>query len=154
MAGGVPILVHNSGCPDDPVTVYRAQTDHPMSQRLSVDGEGNVSVSGTQMLHLNMSGDIAHTEAFRGSGSEIIAFDVPRSFVDRVRGAAVDPGDARGMSRRNWNIFSNGRPQLDDPSKGPDLYGIPANLFDPEWEQAGFAALQGAMIPGSGRVVR
>ncbi|MBM9506034.1 RHS repeat protein [Streptomyces sp. KK5PA1] len=143
-----------TGTGDDPVTVYRAQSDHPLSQRLSVDSEGNVSIAGDQMLHLNMSGDISHSETFRGSGSRIIAFDVPRSFVDRVRASAVRQDEARGMSRRKWNIHSNGRPQVDDPTKGPDLYGIPANLFDPAWEHGDFSALLGAIIPGSGRVVR
>ena len=102
------------------------------------------------MIHFNMSGNIEHTEAFRGSGSQIVAFDVPQAFVDRVRAAAIDQRRPPGMSRRGWNIFSAGRPQIDDPKVAPDLCGIPSDLFGGE----NFSGLLDAVIPGSGRVVR
>jgi hypothetical protein len=102
------------------------------------------------MLHLNMSDSVEHSEGFRGSGSEIVAFDVPRSFVDDIREAAIDQRRPSGMSRRQWNMFSAGRPQVDDPSVGPDLYGIPSDLFGGE----GFSSLLDAVVPGSGRYVR
>ncbi|MDI5963241.1 polymorphic toxin-type HINT domain-containing protein [Streptantibioticus silvisoli] len=139
MAGVTPVLVHNCN-----TTVYRFQTDHPDSQRLSVDAHGDISISGDGMLHLNMSGNIAHTEQFRGSGGQIIAFDVPSSYVAKVRSAAIDQRRPSGMSRRQWNIFSSGRPQIDDPAKGPDLYGLPSEMFP---------GLLRAIIPGSGRVL-
>ncbi|MBT2472098.1 hypothetical protein J7E97_30615, partial [Streptomyces sp. ISL-66] len=139
LAGATPVLVHNCN-----TTVYRVQTDHPDSQRLSVDGDGGVSINGDGMLHLNMSGNIAHTEQFRGSGGQIVAFDVPSSYVAQVRSAAIDQRRPPGMSRRQWNISSSGRPQIDDPGKGPDLYGIPSEMF---------SGLLGAIIPGSGRVL-
>jgi len=103
-----------------------------------------VSISGDGMLHLNMSGDIAHTEQFRGSGGQIIAFDVPTSYVNQVRSMAIDQRRPSGMRRRKWNIFSAGRPQIDDPKKGPDLYGLPSEMFP---------GLLEARIPGSGRVL-
>lgn len=139
LAGATPVLVHNCN-----TTVYRVQTDHPDSQRLSVDGDGGVSINGDGMLHLNMSGNIAHTEQFRGSGGQIVAFDVPSSYVAQVRSAAIDQRRPSGMSRRQWNIFSSGRPQIDDPGKGPDLYGLPSEMFP---------GLLDAIIPGSGRVL-
>ena len=139
LAGTTPVLVHNCN-----TTIYRVQTDHPDSQRLSVDGGGNVSINGDGMLHLNMSGDIAHSEQFRGSGGQIIAFDVPTSYVNSVRSAAISQRRPSGMSRRQWNIFSAGRPQIDDPGKGPDLYGLPSEMFP---------GLLGAIIPGSARVL-
>lgn len=139
VAGAASVLVHNCN-----TTVYRLQTDHPDSQRLSVDGDGNVSISGDGMLHLNMSGNIAHTEQFRGSGGKIISFDVPTSYVNQVRSMAIGQRRPSGMSRRQWNAFSSGRPQIDDPRKGPDLYGLPSEMFP---------GLSGAIVPGSGRVL-
>jgi hypothetical protein len=139
MAGATPVLVHNCT-----TTIYRVQTSHPDSQRLSTDADGNVSISGDGMLHLNMSGDITHSEQFRGSGGQIIAFDVPTSYVDSVRSAAISQRRPSGMSRRQWNIFSAGRPQIDDPGQGPDLYGLPSEMFP---------GLLGAIIPGSGRAL-
>ncbi|OLE22092.1 MAG: hypothetical protein AUG49_20170 [Catenulispora sp. 13_1_20CM_3_70_7] len=136
-----------SGCT---VTVYRAQTAGGHSERVLIDGEGNVSVTGENMLHVNMSGDIAHTESFGGAGKQIVAFDVPKSFVDKVRTAAIEQRRPSGMSRRQWNIFSSGRPQIDDPKVASDLYGIPHDLFGGE----NFSELVNAVIPGSGRVVR
>ncbi|MEU5945351.1 hypothetical protein ABZ793_07285 [Micromonospora sp. NPDC047465] len=107
-------------------------------------------MSGDTMIHLDFSGNIKHTEDFRGSGSQIAAFDVPESFVDKLRAAAIDQRRPPGMSRRTWNIRNSGRPQIDDPTKGSDLYGIPSNLFGGE----NFSGLLDAVIPGSGRVVR
>ena len=139
LAGATPVLVHNCN-----TTVYRLQTDHPDSQRLSVDGDGGVSINGDGMLHLNMSGNIAHTEQFRGSGGQIVAFDVPSSYVAQVRSGAIDQRRPPGMSRRQWNIFSSGRAQIDDPGKGTGLYGLPSEMFP---------GLLDAIIPGSGRVL-
>lgn len=139
LAGAKAVLVHNCN-----TTVYRLQTDHPDSQRLSVDSDGGVSINGDGMLHLNMSGNIAHTEQFRGSGGQLVAFDVPTSYVDQVRSAAISQRRPSGMSRRQWNIFSSGRPQIDDPGRGPDLYGLPSEMFP---------GLLEAIIPGSGRVL-
>lgn len=106
-------------------------------------------MSGEKMIHVNMSGNIAHTEQFRGSGSQIVAFDVPKEFLDKVRAAAVDQR-RRGPSRRKWNIASAGKPQIDDPHVADDLYGIPADMFDGE----NFSAFIEAVVPGSGRVIR
>lgn len=75
------------------------------------------------MIHVNMSGNIEHTEAFRGSESQIVAFDVPKSFLDDVRAAAIGQRRPKGMSRREWNIDSVGRPQIDDPKVAADLAG-------------------------------
>ena len=146
IAGTVPVLVHNC----DKVTVYRAQRAGGHSERVHVGADGNVTMSGDAMVHLNMSGNIAHTEAFRGAESQIVAFDVPSSFVDDVRAAAIRQRRPPGMSRREWNISSAGKPQIDDPKVGPDLYGIPHDVFGGE----NFSGLLSAVVPGSGRVIR
>ena len=145
LVGATPVLVHNCN-----VTVYRAQRAGGHSERIHIDAGGNVTASGDAMIHVNMSGKIEHTEAFRGSESQIVAFDVPKSFLDEVRAAAIGQRRPKGMSRREWNIDSVGRPQIDDPKVAADLYGIPHDLFGGE----NFSALLSAVIPGSGRVIR
>ncbi|MGI5221787.1 putative T7SS-secreted protein [Nocardia sp. CA-290969] len=132
------------------VTVYRTQREGGHSERVHVGPDGSITITGDNMLHVNMSNNIAHSEAFRGPGFQIVAFDVPRSFVDDIRNAAIPQRRPSGVSRREWNISSSGKPQIDDPKVGPDLYGIPSNLFGGE----NFSALLDAIIPGSGRVIR
>src|SRR5262249_13093094 len=122
---------------------YRYQ-EHPDSMRLTVDEGGNVAINGDGMLHLNMSGDITHSQAFGGSDGHIVAFDVPDSYIDQVRAGAIDQRPPSGMSRRQWNIFKSGRAQIDDPSRGADLYGLPSEMFDD---------LLGNIVPGSGRIL-
>jgi RHS repeat-associated protein len=132
------------------VTVYRAQRAGGHSERVLVDGEGNVSITGENMLHVNMSNNIAHTEAFRGAESQIVAFDVPKTFVEKIQATAIKQRPPSGMSRREFNIFKNGKPQIDDPHVGPDLYGIPHDLFG----GSNFSELVSQIVPGSGRVIR
>jgi RHS repeat-associated protein len=132
------------------VTVYRAQRAGGHSERVLIDGEGNVAITGENMLHVNMSNEIAHTEAFRGAESQIVAFDVPKTFVEKIQATAVKQRPPSGMSRREFNIFKNGKPQIDDPKQGPDLYGIPHDLFG----GSNFSELVSQIVPGSGRVIR
>ncbi|MFD5300869.1 polymorphic toxin-type HINT domain-containing protein [Streptomyces mutabilis] len=142
LAGQTPILVHNSNC-----TVYRTQTSHPDSQRLGIDANGNVSLSGEGRLYLNMSGDASHSLQFRGADGQVLGFDVDSSFVARVRESALPQRKPRGFagSTREWNQLRRTRPDIADPSVSPGLYGIPSNMF---------GDLMGAIVPGSGRVVR
>ncbi|GHJ29711.1 hypothetical protein TPA0910_41440 [Streptomyces hygroscopicus subsp. sporocinereus] len=142
LAGRTPVLVHNSNC-----TAYRTQTSHPDSQRLGIDANGNVSLSGEGRLYLNMSGDASHSLQFRGADGQVLGFDVESSFVDRVRNSALPQRRPRGFagSTREWNQLRRTRPDIADPSVSPGLYGIPSNMFDD---------LMGAIVPGSGRVVR
>jgi RHS repeat-associated protein len=142
LAGATPVLVHNSNC-----TVYRTQTSHPDSQRLGIDANGNVSLSGEGRLHLNMSGDASHSLQFRGADGQVLGFDVDSSFVNRVRESALPQRKPRGFagSTREWNQLRRTQPDIADPSVSPGLYGIPSNMF---------GDLMGAIVPGSGRVVR
>ncbi|WP_328431607.1 polymorphic toxin-type HINT domain-containing protein [Streptomyces sp. NBC_00453] len=142
LAGATPVLVHNSNC-----TVYRTQTSHPDSQRLGIDANGNVSLSGEGRLYLNMSGDASHSLQFRGADGQVLGFDVDGSFVNRVRESALPQRKPRGFagSTREWNQLRRTQPDIADPSVSPGLYGIPSNMF---------GDLMGAIVPGSGRVVR
>ncbi|MEV7238965.1 hypothetical protein AB0N06_35190, partial [Streptomyces sp. NPDC051020] len=142
LAGETPVLVHNSNC-----TVYRTQTSHPDSQRLAIDADGNVSLSGEGRLYLNMSGDASHSLQFRGADGQVLGFDVDSSFVNSVRELALPQRKPRGFagSTRDWNQLRRTRPDIADPSVSPGLYGIPSNMF---------GDLMGAIRQGSGRVVR
>ncbi|MFE1410356.1 polymorphic toxin-type HINT domain-containing protein [Streptomyces sp. NPDC058746] len=144
VASGTSVLVHNCN-----VTVYRSQKAGGHSERIHIGADGSVSITGDKMIHVNMSGNIKHTEEFKGSGQQIVAFDVPKEFVDKVRAAAVEQR-RKGPSRRKWNIANAGKPQIDDPHVATDLYGIPEDMFGGE----GFSALLEAVVPGSGRVIR
>ncbi|MGW6914702.1 polymorphic toxin-type HINT domain-containing protein [Kitasatospora sp. NPDC054939] len=143
LAGGVPILVHNSCGPDNTVTVYRAQTSHPDSQRLAVDDSGNVSISGDGYLYLNMSGDIRHSLGFRGGRSDIVAFDIPSDYANRITSSVAPQRKPRGWpgSPRDWNRYVSSSVQKSDE---PGLYGIPGSMLD---------ELEGMIIPGSGRII-
>ncbi|WP_030252795.1 DUF6531 domain-containing protein [Streptomyces violens] len=132
------------------VTVYRKQSDHPLSQRVHIGPNGEVSITGKGHLYLNMSGDIRHTLTFRseeGGYQEIVAFDVPKSFVDDLRRTAVPqenpPGS--GFTKDEWRQLKKISPEISDPTKGDDLYGIPRSMLD---------GLRGVIIPGSGKVVQ
>ncbi|MEV0369904.1 DUF6531 domain-containing protein [Streptomyces sp. NPDC050636] len=134
--------------PECTVTVYRKQdTSIPETMRLTVDENGDVSLSGSGALYLNMTGDISHTEAFKGN--QIIAFDVPKSFVDEIDRDSLPqrkPSWWEG-SARDWNRALKVAP---DKSDGPGLFGLPDNT---KHGKNYFDALMNAAIPGSGRVI-
>ncbi|WP_101255271.1 DUF6531 domain-containing protein [Streptomyces barkulensis] len=134
----------------DVVTVYRKQTDHPLSQRVHIGDNGEVTITGNGKLYVNMSGDIRHTTEFRGDGGQIVAFDVPRAYRDAVRADALpqdkdEHPDGSAFTRQEWKQLLKEYPEISDPTKGPDLYGIPNNLL---------GQLRNSVVPGSGRVIQ
>ncbi|MGP3949596.1 DUF6531 domain-containing protein [Streptomyces sp. 7N604] len=128
-------------------TIYRRQTDHPDSRRLELDENGNVTINGDGRLYLNMSGDVTPSLNFRGGDGYIVAFDVPTSYVDRVRDLALPQRMPRGMglSPREYRHLRAERPEISDPHVSPDLYGIPPNMLD--------ELQNGVIIEGSGRII-
>ncbi|MFJ6198696.1 polymorphic toxin-type HINT domain-containing protein [Micromonospora sp. NPDC092111] len=139
VAGDTPVLVHNCG---DNVTVYRKQdTSIPETMRLSVGADGNISHSGSGQLYLNMTGDISHSAAFKGD--QLVAFDVPRSYVDQIASESLPQRMPRGWpgTRRDWN---QARKMAPDQSDGPGLLGSRTHYID---------GLLDAVIPGSGRLI-
>ncbi|WP_220139702.1 RHS repeat-associated core domain-containing protein, partial [Nocardia sp. GTS18] len=124
------------------VTIYRSQdTNVPQTLRLDVDADGNVSHSGSGQLYLNMTGDISHSTGFKGD--HIVAFDVPRSYVDSIAADSLPqrmPSDWPG-TRREWNHARKAAP---DQSDAPGLYGLPSGYI---------SGLLDAIIPGSGRII-
>ncbi|MYS34115.1 RHS repeat-associated protein [Streptomyces sp. KhCrAH-43] len=137
-------------CPDETVTVYRKQTDHPLSQRVHIGENGEVTITGHGKLYLNMSGDMKHTVEFRSDGGQIVSYDIPKSYRDSIHENALpqnkaDHPDGSAFTRQEWKALLKEYPEISDPTKGPHLYGIPDKMLD---------GLRDAIIPGSGRVVR
>ncbi|RXS85346.1 RHS repeat protein [Streptomyces sp. TM32] len=138
------------GLSPDYITVYRKQTDHPGSQRIKIGPNGEVTLQGKQSLYVNMSNDIKHTTEYRGGQSrpdEIVAFDMPKSYLEKVRETAVPqgaPDDWEG-TKQDWKKYKSDKPEISDPTKGPDLYGIPAKLLD---------EFMGEIKPNSGRMIK
>ncbi|WP_405414029.1 putative T7SS-secreted protein [Streptomyces rubiginosohelvolus] len=137
-------------CPDETVTVYRKQTDHPLSQRVHIGENGEVTITGHGKLYLNMSGDIKHTVEFRSDGGQIVSYEVPKSYRDSIHENALpqnkaDHPDGDAFTRQEWKALLKEYPEISDPTKGPHLYGIPDKLLD---------GLRDAIVPGSGRVVQ
>ncbi|MFV2199118.1 hypothetical protein, partial [Nocardiopsis sp. LOL_012] len=127
-------------------SIYRVQTEHPNSQRLMVDGSGNVSHQGSGRLYLNMSGNIGHSQSFRGGGGQIVAFDLPSSLVSSIRNSALPqriPKDFLG-SKREWNFLRKISPEIADPRVSPGLIGVPGGMIDD---------IMSSIIPGSGRIL-
>ncbi|MGA5329640.1 polymorphic toxin-type HINT domain-containing protein, partial [Streptomyces griseoincarnatus] len=140
-AGATPVLVHNCG-EADVTTVYRKQdTSIPATQRLSVDADGNVSHSGSGALFLNMTGSVEHSLSFKGD--QLIAFDVPTSYLNEVVAAALPQRMPPGWTgtTREWN---RARKRAPDGSDGPGLVGLRDHHIP---------GLMGAIIPGSGRII-
>ncbi|MFE9296208.1 putative T7SS-secreted protein [Streptomyces niveus] len=145
-----PLGLAPVGCDDERVTVYRKQTDHPLSQRIRIGEDGEVTITGHGKLYLNMSGDISHTIEFRSDGGQILSYEIPRSYRDSIHNDAIpqnkdDHPDGSAFTRQEWKALLKEYPEISDPTKGPHLYGIPDKLLD---------GLRDAIIPGSGRVVQ
>jgi RHS repeat-associated protein len=145
-----PLGLAPKACTDEVVTVYRKQTDHPLSQRVHIGENGEVTITGKGKLYLNMSGNIKHTVEYRGDGGQIVAFDVPREYRDAIRGDALPQNkddyipDGDDFTRQEWKQLLKEYPEISDPTKGKDLYGIPDKLLD---------GLRDAVIPNSGRII-
>ncbi|WP_407703411.1 RHS repeat domain-containing protein [Streptomyces triticirhizae] len=132
--------------PHDGTTAgFRRQTSHPGSQRMHVDPNGDVTITGQQQLYVNLSGDIAHTLNFRGGVGEIVSFRVRNDFLEQVRRTAVPQQNPGGFTRAEWREMKRICPEISDPTRGADLYGLPGSMLDD---------FQNAIIPGSGSVTR
>ncbi|MEU3703161.1 putative T7SS-secreted protein [Streptomyces anulatus] len=145
-----PLGLAPVGCPDETVTVYRKQTDHPLSQRVHIGDNGEVTITGHGKLYLNMSGDMKHTVEFRSDGGQIVSYEVPKSYRDSIHENALpqnkaDHPDGEAFTRQEWKALLKEYPEISDPTKGPHLYGIPDKMLD---------GLRDAIVPGSGRVVQ
>ncbi|MFE3850487.1 putative T7SS-secreted protein [Streptomyces griseorubiginosus] len=126
-----PLGLSPQGC-KDAVNGYRKQTDHPMSQRMHVDENGNVTITGKGALYVNLSGDIGHTLSFRGEGGQIVEFKISEEFRDKIRRTAIPQQQPEGLgfTKAEWKELKRIYPEISDPTMGEDLYGIPSDMLD------------------------
>ncbi|MCH8512755.1 MAG: RHS repeat-associated core domain-containing protein [Kiritimatiellae bacterium] len=117
-------------------TVYRVEG--MPNTRITIGEGGQVTVQGDQMLFLNF-GDKQRAQAFLNQrlgqgmpGAQMKSFEVPASFLDDLRAAAVPESMAKQFP---------GRPILVDPTKAADQFGLRPDQIK---------ALQEAIIQGSG----
>ncbi|MER6087305.1 putative T7SS-secreted protein [Streptomyces bluensis] len=114
------------------VNGYRKQTDHPLSQRIHVDENGRVTITGKSALYVNLSGDIGHTVRFRGDGGQIVEFKISEEFRDKIRETAIPQKQPEGLgfTKDEWSQLKKIYPEISDPTMGDDLYGIPSGMLD------------------------
>ncbi|MGW4647865.1 RHS repeat-associated core domain-containing protein [Kitasatospora sp. NPDC004289] len=124
------------------------------SYRVEVDGNGDVSINRAptrnnpdgSSLYVNM-GDRRHTDNYQPEdGGRVQSFEVPVSYLERVRATALpqDQKDFKGEvpEGTSWKDYKKNFPEISDPTRGDDLYGIPGPLL---------GDLESNIIPGSGR---
>ncbi|MFD6432140.1 RHS repeat-associated core domain-containing protein [Streptomyces venezuelae] len=118
--------------PECTVDGYRKQTDHPLSRRIHIGEDGQVTITGKGSLYVNLSGDIRHTVEFRGEGGQIVQFKISEEFRDKIRKLAVPQKQPEGLgfTDAEWKQLKKFYPEISDPTKGPDLYGIPSGMLD------------------------
>jgi hypothetical protein len=107
-------------------TIYRVQggvLPNASRVRFQLGEAGRVTIAGDDMLFVNLGQEGRALEflAKRGETAELVRFDVTPEFAARLRAAAVPQRVGRQFP---------GRPQLVDPTRAPDQFGIPSSMFD------------------------
>ncbi|WP_327429115.1 DUF6531 domain-containing protein [Streptomyces sp. NBC_01236] len=117
---------------EDAIPGYRKQTDHPLSKRIHIGEGGKVTITGKGALYVNLSGDIGHTVQFRGEGGQIVEFRISEAFRDKIRKTAIPQKqpDGLGFTAKEWQDLKRICPEISDPTKGDDLYGIPSGMLN------------------------
>ena len=108
------------------VTVTRVQTAHPLSQRISVNEAGDISIKGTTKLYVTID-DQNHVNYYYNKkggsegGASVVSFQVNKNVADEIRKVAVPQKRAKA----NPNL-----PEIADPTKSNSAFGLPANYID------------------------
>ncbi|MBS1663436.1 MAG: hypothetical protein JST68_20505 [Bacteroidetes bacterium] len=129
--------------PEEPsVTVYRTQggeLPNASQDRVIIGENGTVQIEGNNMLYVSL--DEEHHAIYfynkrggAGKGAYISSFEIPQSLADDIKANAVP--DAQGRANPT-------KPQISDPSKGNNMYGLPKAYIQKLREQA---------IQGSGKI--
>jgi hypothetical protein len=118
------------GC-EEAILGYRKQTDHPLSQRIHIGEDGKVTVTGKGALYVNLSGNMKHTVEYRGEGGQILEFQVSAEYLEKIRRTAVPQKnpEGSGFTDDEWRQIKKICPEISDPTKGTDLYGIPTSML-------------------------
>lgn len=124
---------------EESITITRVQTPYKDSQRISVDGSGNVKIKVDSHLYITIDDQNHATYYYNKKGASeegatITSFKVSKKVADEIRQMAVP--QAKGKS------FPD-RPQQVDVTKSKSAYGLPSNYIE---------KLEGGIIKGSGKV--
>ena len=121
------------------MTVYRVEG--APNTRVIIGNNGEVTIIGNTTLYLNF-GDKASAQAFLDKrisqnmdGATIKSFEVPKSFLEKLRQQAIKESMARNPENKD-------KPIIADPTKANDQYGIRPSQFD---------ELKNSIIQGSGK---
>lgn len=130
------------------VKYYRVQTNHPDSKFLSLDESSGTLVFNNPNKTLYMSSTTTeHAKNYalgkvkKGHTVEIIEFEVPKSFDNQMKAAAIPQHKATTANALNPN---GTLPQIVDPHLKGDPFGLPST-----WQQN----LELVYIPGSAKRV-
>jgi hypothetical protein len=109
----------------DAQTIFRVEggiIPNASKLRFQAGDGGTVSIAGDDMLFVNLGQEGRALEflAKRGETAELVRFDVTPEFAARLRSAAVPQRLGRQFP---------GRPQIVDPTRAPDQFGIPSSMF-------------------------
>jgi len=109
-----------------PSRVYRVQggtLPKASLTRIKIGEQGEMEVTGDEMLFVTFD-DIGRARAYvaiNRPGAEIISFEVDAVFVQQVRRAAVPQAQGRNYPDA---------PQIADPTKTSNSFGLPAKWID------------------------
>jgi RHS repeat-associated protein len=136
-AGGSSDDLARAGAAKRAATVFRVQggvLPNASKVRFVLDDAGKIAIQGDDMLFINVNQQSRALEflAKRGEGANLCQFQIKPEFLDKLRRLAVDQRVGRQFP---------GRPQLVDPTRSPDQFGIPSSMFDELLEN---------IIPGTG----
>ncbi|GDY13291.1 hypothetical protein LBMAG53_21690 [Planctomycetota bacterium] len=106
-------------------TVFRVQggvLPNASKIRFALDESGGVTILGDEMLFININQEARALEflARRGAGASLVRFKIKPEYLDKLRKLAVPQRAGRQYP---------GRPQAVDPTRAPDQFGIPNNMF-------------------------
>ncbi len=102
-------------------TLYRVQGGG--SKMRFIIESNKLSIAGEDLLFVNIGQEGRALEflAKRGDDAVLVKFDIKMSFVDKIRKEAVP----QNVGRQN-----PGKPQIVDPTKASDQFGIPKEYFE------------------------
>ena len=112
--------------PGTGATVFRVQggvLPNASKVRFVLDDAGQIAIRGDDMLFINVNQEARALEflAKRGDTASLVKFQIKPEFLDKLRSTAVP--------QRAGRQFPNS-PQLVDPRRAPDQFGIPSSMFD------------------------
>lgn len=103
--------------------LYRVQGGGSKLRFIYDEAKNSLNISGDDMLFINIGqeGRAMDFLAKRGDEAVILKIKVNKSFTDKLRKDAVPQNQGR---------LHPGKPQMVDPTKAPDQFGVPKEYFD------------------------